>query len=297
MTNNKWLSGFALVLACTAIIFWWRETRAGRRAALGHERAQRELTEARAAAPTGAKLNPAARLAPKVNGASTTAGPAPASTAATSAHADERAAVEKTRAAAIAEALLRQRVRRLMTLEMNVRPKFQALGFSDEQWNRYQILTLEKIDREEEAKRAGKAGQTPEQIAAAVQAAGDEILAEIKALIGSDAYDELTRFQSERSDPVRKTVESFAKQLMFGNSPLESWQAEKLTQILRTRSSVSSPDGAASGNSNDISHELQSVLTPAQLPYWRRLQNEQARVTDAAAIAKRFESAKHPPTR
>jgi hypothetical protein len=299
MTNNKWFFGFALVIAFVAITFWWRETHARRVAELEHGRIQHALADARIELQTVANLNPAGSLQSKTNQASTTVVPTPASTSAAPSHSEERAnvATETARKVAIAESLLRQRVRRLMNLEMNVRPKFQALGLSDEKWNRYQILSLEKIDLEEEAKRTRKAGQTPEEVEAAIRAAGGEILAEIKALVGDDAYDELARFQSERSDPARKTVESLARRLMFSNAPLESWQTEKLTQILRTQSSTLSPKGQSNGISNDISIGMRSVLTPPQLEYWRRLQIEQARMTDAAAISKRFESAKNASTR
>lgn len=299
MKNDKWWCGLALVIGAAAIAFWWRETRARGAAELEHAQLQRELAEARVALRSLAERDRAGAPPPRTNGAPSTveATPAAAPPASSLPQARDNTASDKARKAAIAEALLRQRVRRLMSLEMNVRPKFHSLGLSDEQWNRYQILSLEKADREEEAKRARKTGQTAEELEAAIRAAGGEISTAIRTLVGGAAYDELAQFQSERSDPNRKTVEALNDRLMFSNAPLEGWQIEKLRAVLRLHSSAPSSNGGTDGIADDLSAGIRSVLTPPQLEYWRRLQIEQARLTDAAAISKRFESAKNTPTR
>lgn len=296
MTTNKWASGVAVLVALIAIIFWWREKQECEVAKSKLDRFQREMTEGQVMLGSGESPD-ASNLKPKATGGPTNAKPTIANAASTDSEERAKAAIHTARKTAIAEALLMQRVRRLMNLEVNVRPKFQALGLSDEQWHRFQILSLEKIDREEEARRAGKAGKTPDEIGAAVRAAGAEVVAEMTALIGVGAYDELQRFQSQRSDPARKTVESLSSRLMFSDHPLETWQTEKLTRILRLRPSATVPGEAVSGIDNGVLNELQSVLTPPQQQAWQRMRSEDLRASEAVALAKQLELLKNPRTR
>lgn len=296
MQNKKWSPAFVVVLALAAAGMCYWQMQRWNTAKTERDAAERAKTEAMSELRALERRNAASKVqAPKRDEGS--APPAAANIENAKGDADAKAALEIKRKAAIAEALLVQRVRRLMTLETNIRPKFHALGLSDEQWERYEILSLEKIYREDEMRRAGRAGRTKEEFEAALRAAGSETIDEIKALIGVSAYDELKRFQAERSDLVRQSVNALSNRLLFSNAPLETWQVEKLTQILRSQSPATAPNHEAKGTPKDQTAEVQSVLSPAQLWAWRQLQSENQLVTDAGVIAKRFEAAKNAPPR
>lgn len=205
------------------------------------------------------------------------------------------AAVGAARQKAIAEAQLRQRVRRVMTLEMTLRPKFEALGLSAEQWHRYQMLSLELMDREAELRRAAKRGMTDEELDAFVRAGTKETLGEMRSLVGDAAYEELQQFQAERSHPVRQIVQALAQELMFSSAPLEPAQRQKLVDLLNSPDTVLALKDARGVLPRESLIAAEKLLTLAQAQALRRLQTH-ARVTnDASVIARQFEAAKTPP--
>ena len=296
MENNKWVSPLIVLTALTAVgmCYWQMQRRVG---------VKRERDAAEWATTEGmAHWRDLERRhsAPKVEGPERIEGStSPVATIGedAKAEADAKAALQLKRKAAIAEALRTQRVRRLMSLEAKIRPKFHALGLSDGQWERYETLSLEKIYREDDMRRMGRGGRTQEEFEAALRAAGAETIDEIKALIGVTAYEELQRFQTGRSDPIRLVVNSLSDRLLFSNAPLETWQAEKLTQALRFQASTMASNDEAKPPPDDKTLEVQRVLKPAQWWAWRQLQVENQLLTDAGAIAQRFDAAKNAPTR
>lgn len=297
MTNHKGVSCFAVAAAFAAIGLWWGATSDRREAERERDRIRHDLVAGRASLRKRESRDVVPSLKSATDRQATTTALTVADPNSARSGAEAKAAVRTAREAAIAEALLTQRVRRLMNLEINLRPKFEALGLSNEQWNRYQILSLEKIDREDEAKRTGKQGWTPGIIEAAVRDAGAESVAALQALVGPEAYGELQRFQSERSDAIRQTVESLSSRLMFSSAPLESWQREKLAQVFRARWTVLSAGEEMREGNVGLWNELQGVLTPPQMRAWERLQHERRLMNDANVIAKRLEVPKSAPAR
>jgi hypothetical protein len=204
-------------------------------------------------------------------------------------------AVNTTRRAAIAEANRRQRVRGLMNLEMTLRPKFEAFGFSGEQWHRYQTLSLELHDREAELRRAGKREMTDKEFEVFVRTATNDTVEQMRSLIGDAAYEELQQFQAERSHPVRRMVQALAYQLVFSSAPLESSQRQQLTQLLNARGTSTVLKERGGVLPPDIRIEVEKLLTPLQVQALRRLQSWNQLANDTGAIARQFDAAKTAP--
>lgn len=274
MTNNRWIAACLSVLALAAVGTCLWQIRQRNAAKQARDEAER-LTADAIAQLRGITQRSEAQKAASRN---TTAEPAP-KTATSGSDDSVKIALQAKRQAAAGEALLHQRVRRLMSLEMKLRPKFHALGLSDAQWEHYEVLSLEKISLEDEMRREGRAGKSREDFEAAVRDAGAETVDKIKALIGAPAYEELLRFQAERSDPVRLTINGLSARLLFSDTPLEAWQAEKLAQLLR----FPSPNISAG-----------SVLTKEQLWALKQIQTENQ---SNAATTPRVQSPDSPPPR
>jgi hypothetical protein len=283
MSSSKLFAGFAFAVSLLAIValFWQsRLRRLAETERTATEQRVREISgQLRASEQQVAALE---RLSivlqkPKPNSAPVVERAAPIGVA--------DAAVRTARQKAISEARVRQRVRSLMSLEMTLRPKFEALGLSGEQWNGYQTLRLELADREAELRRAGKRGMTDEEFEAFLRTNTRDTVGQMRLLIGDAAYEELQQFQAERSHPVRTTVQALAQQLMFSSAPLETLQRQQLTQLLNARSALKENGGVLPV---DVLNEAEKFLTPLQAQALRRLQAGNQLVNDGAAIARQL---------
>jgi len=291
MLNNKMSARFVVLLATTAIgICYWQMRRSS--AAKGELHAEQRAMAETSTQLRDWELRNTAMKADAPRRATTSVSATVETHDATKADADAKAALQAKRKMAIAEALIARRVRQMMSLETNLRPKFHALGLSDEQWHRYGMLSVEKMFREDEMRRGGRGNKTQEEFQTALQSVGSETVDEIKALIGTEPYEELQRFQAERSGPARSSVDFLSERLLFSNAPLETWQAEKLNEILRPQSPLTAPQGDARQTPADKTVEVQRVLSPAQFWAWRQLQSETRLMSDSNAIVQRLEAEK-----
>jgi hypothetical protein len=292
MSSTRFVTGFAFAVSLVAVValFWQsRLLRSAEMERTATEHRVREISgQLRASEQQNAALEreKVARQKAKPASAPVVAPTAPNDTA--------NAAVNTARQTAIAEARRRQRVRGLMNLEMTLRPKFEALGFSGEQWHRYQTLSLELVDREAELRRAGKRGMTDEEFDAFVRAATKDTVGQMRSLIGDAAYDQLQQFQAERSHPARKTVQALAQQLMFSSAPLETLQRQQVTQLLSTRETSAALKEKGGVLPPDVLIDAEKLLTPLQVQALRRLQSQYQLNNDAGAIARQFEAARIP---
>ena len=293
MNSSKFFAGFAFAVSLLAVVALFWQSRLRRSAEIERtatEQRVREISwQLRASEQQVAALERqrVASQQPRPSSPPVAAPAAPIDAA--------TAAVHTARQKAISEARIRQRVRSLMSLEMTLRPKFEALGLSGEQWNGYQTLRLELADREAELRRAGKRGMTDEEFDAFVRTRTRDMVVEMRLLIGDAAYEELQQFQTERSHPVRTTVQALAQQLMFSSAPLETLQRQQLTQLLNARGPVALLKENGRVLPVDILNEAEKFLTPLQAQALRGLQTGNQLVNDGAAIARQLEAAKNSP--
>jgi hypothetical protein len=292
-STRRFITGFAFAISLLAVValFWQSRLRhCAEMERTATEHCVREISgELRASEQQNAALErqTVALQKPIPTSPPVTAPAAPDTTA--------KAAINTARQTAIAEARRRQRVRGLMNLEMTLRPKFEALGLSGEQWHRYQTFSLELGDREAELRRAGKRGMTDEEFEAFVRTSTTDVVGQMRSLIGDAAYEELQQFQVERAHPVRKTVQALAQQLMFSSAPLETLQKQQLTQLLNARGTGAALKEKGGVLPSDVLIEVEKLLTPLQVQALRRLQSQYQLFNDTGAIARQLEAARIPP--
>jgi hypothetical protein len=293
MSSTRYLSRFVFAVSLLALVTLVWQSRLRHLAELERtatEHRVREISrQLRASEQESATLErqTVAQQRPKLI---STPGAAPAA-----ANDPDKAAVNTARQTAIAAARIRQRVRSLMNLEMTLRPKFEALGLTGDQWHRYQTLSLELVDHEAELRRAGKRGMTDEEFEAFVRTATSDTVGQMRSLIGDATYEELQQFQAERSHLMRKMVQALAQQLMYSSTPLETVQRQQLIQLFNSRASGAPVKENAAVLQPDILSEAEKLLTPLQVQALRRVQNQYQLANDGAAISRQLEAARTPP--
>jgi hypothetical protein len=140
--------------------------------------------------------------------------------------------------AAQADAQRKFVVQAIVRLELNLRPEFERLGLSPEQWDQYEKLI---VNREPEAK--------------------------VREAIGEAASDALKKYQEEKD--FRTEVRRLADDLRFSTSPVTPAQAEQLVQVTRDSPSVlNDPDGAVP---DAAMARIREILSPAQVAAWLQL--------------------------
>jgi hypothetical protein len=142
-------------------------------------------------------------------------------------------------AALLAESRRKFLVQSIVRLELNLRPEFERLGLSAEQWDQFEKLTVNRA---------------PE--------------AEIREAIGDEAFNALKKSQAELG--ARTEVRRLADDLRFSANSLTLAQIDQLAQFSGDNPSVLNdpdvviPDAAMA--------RLREILSPAQLATWLRLQ-------------------------
>lgn len=147
-----------------------------------------------------------------------------------------------------------------------------------------------------------------------VEDAQATVNASIKSLLGDAGYEQLTRF--EQTMPQRALVNTLQQQLTYSDSPLSSYQAEQLVNILATNNPPAGggqvgrgPGGMFSGGnpgrtgtriSNEVVQQASAVLSTSQLNALQALQKQQQNARQLEQMireARRAAAAKAEPKR
>jgi hypothetical protein len=136
---------------------------------------------------------------------------------------------------------------------------------------------------------------TDEEFEAFVRTATSDTVGQMRSLIGDAAHEELQQFQVERSQPVRKMVQTLAQQLMFSSAPLDTSQRQQLTQLLDARRTDAASKEKSGVLPPEVLVEAEKLLTPLQVQALRRLQSQYQLANYAGAVARQLEMAKTPP--
>jgi RNA polymerase sigma factor (sigma-70 family) len=122
-------------------------------------------------------------------------------------------------------------VKQAAQLTMNVKPYFQKLGLSEEQWTRYVKILLEGMEVELDARAlAREKNLTSKQQEQALVGPMTQVRRDLVEAIGAEANQQLIQFNQRLA--VRPRAEELAAKLAFTDQPLTSEQSTAMVTVL-----------------------------------------------------------------
>ena len=175
------------------------------------------------------------------------------------------------RARSLADAAKRKaRILKRMDLELYVRPEFEKLGLSPVQWEKYASLILERGESLADARGAAHAqGLAGADYQAAVHGVVDAVDAEIRGVVGDQAFQQLQDFNEALQ--LWQEVQSLANNLLRSDISLSTDQETQLVQLLASnRSALPSVEEGVFFVPNAVVTQAQGILSAPQFAAWSR---------------------------
>lgn len=200
--------------------------------------------------------------------------------------------------AAMAQAFRQMLVGHEMRLERDLHPKFDQLGLTSEQWEKYKQASLDLQHTRNDAMLRGVRG---EEFATLTRQAEEACQTAMRAAVGEPALAELQAFDQRlrRADErAPSSVRELSNALLFAGLPLQPEQSQRLVALIESApnyhrsaglgdvSTDSSTRAPAPVNSATVLAEAERILTPAQLETFRRWAIAYDHVTEVDTIVR-----------